>query len=325
MTTLGQRIREHRRRAGLSQEALARRMDVSRQAVTKWESGQSAPSTENLFRLAELFGTTVDLLLPSKGADAPAAEAPPPLWSRIRWRPRVLAALAVTAGYLVFYLLGRILWCPLEDSSLLGWLLWERPSGGESYLYGWLLSSGLFWWAMALSALTALLGWYRLSCTTCAYFLIGFLMGLVLGPHPPGAAMGHGHYGWAFWGCIYLLSLPMGLLAERAGRKGVTFASRRRRDWSCARSCPPFWRRWQKRPEICKKSPERMHTLHPLRTPFYGRTARYSSNQSSTTSRAATGVTLPRISLDSSDRIPDCEAVIPGISVRSPPLSTRMP
>ena len=82
---------------------------------------------------------------------------------------------------------------------------------------------------MALSALTALLGWYRLSCTTCAYFLIGFLMGLVLGPHPPGAAMGHGYYGWAFWGCIYLLSLPMGLLAERAGRKGVTFASRRGR------------------------------------------------------------------------------------------------
>ena len=196
MTTLGQRIREHRRRAGLSQEALARRMDVSRQAVTKWESGQSAPSTENLFRLAELFGTTVDLLLPSEEADAPAAEAPPPLWSRSRRRPRGL---------------------------------WERPSGGESYLYGWLLSRGLFWGAMARSALTALRGGYRLSCTTCAYFLIGFLMGLVLGPHPPGAAMGHGHYGWAFWGCIYLLSLPMGLLAERAGRKRVTFASRRGR------------------------------------------------------------------------------------------------
>lgn len=219
MTTLGQRIREHRRRAGLSQEALARRMDVSRQAVTKWESGQSAPSTENLFRLAELFGTTVDLLLPSEEADAPAAEAPPPLWSRIRWRPRVLAALAVTAGYLVFYLLGRILWCPLEDSSLLGWLLWERPSGGESYLYGWLLSSGLFWWAMALSALTALLGRYRLSCTTCAYFLIGFLMGLVLGPHPPGAAMGHGHYGWAFWGCTICCPSPWGCWRnERDGR-----------------------------------------------------------------------------------------------------------
>ena len=41
MTTLGQRIREHRRRAGMSQEALARQLDVSRQAVTKWESGVS--------------------------------------------------------------------------------------------------------------------------------------------------------------------------------------------------------------------------------------------------------------------------------------------
>ena len=38
-----------------------------------------------------------------------------------------------------------------------------------------------------------------------------------------------------------------------------------------------------------------MHTLHPLRTPFYGRTARYSSNQSSTTSRAATGAGLAAV------------------------------
>lgn len=229
MTTLGQRIREHRRRAGLSQEALARRMDVSRQAVTKWESGQSAPSTENLFRLAELFGTTVDLLLPSEGADAPAAEAPPPLWSRIRWRPRVLAALAVTAGYLVFYLLGRILWCPLEDSSLLGWLLWERPSRrGELSLRlapqqrSLLVGHGPLRPDGAAGVVPALLHHLRL-------FSHRIFDGAGSGAHPPGAAMGHGHYGWAFWGCIYLLSLPMGLLAERAGRKGVTFASRRGR------------------------------------------------------------------------------------------------
>ena len=229
MTTLGQRIREHRRRAGMSQEALARQMDVSRQAVTKWESGQSAPSTENLFRLAELFHTTVDLLLPPEQAGPSKAEAPPPLWSWERWRPRVLAALAVTAGYLAFYLLGRVLWCPMADSSLLGWLVWNRPSGDGSYLYGWLLSSGLFWWAMALSVLTALLGRYRLSLVTCAYFLAGFLTGSLLGPHPAGAAFGHGDYGWAYWGFTYLLSIPMGLLAERAWRKGVTLRGRRGR------------------------------------------------------------------------------------------------
>lgn len=132
----------------------------------------------------------------------------------------------VLAGYLIFYLLGRVLWCPMEGSSLLGWLVWNRPGGDGSYLYGWLLSSGLFWWAMALSVLTALLGRYRLSLVTCAYFLLGFLTGFLLGPHPAGAALGHGHYGWACWGFTYLLSLPMGLLAERARRKGVPLRSR---------------------------------------------------------------------------------------------------
>ena len=229
MTTLGQRIKEHRRRAGMSQEALARQLDVSRQAVTKWESGQSAPSTENLFRLAELFHTTVDLLLSPEGAGPAGAEAPPPRWDRNRRRPRVLAALAVTAGYLIFYLLGRVLWCPMAGSSLLGWLVWNRPSGNGSYLYGWLLSSGLLWWAMALSVLTALLGWRRFSGVTCAYFLLGFLTGFLLGPHPAGAACGHGHYGWACWGLTVLLSIPAGLAAERAGRRGVTLRSRRGR------------------------------------------------------------------------------------------------
>ena len=61
--TLGERIKNQRTRVGLSQERVAELVGVSRQSVTKWESGQSAPSTENLFRLAEIFGTTVDMLL----------------------------------------------------------------------------------------------------------------------------------------------------------------------------------------------------------------------------------------------------------------------
>ena len=61
--TLGERIKNQRSRAGLSQERVAELVGVSRQSVTKWESGQSAPSTENLFKLAEIFGTTVDMLL----------------------------------------------------------------------------------------------------------------------------------------------------------------------------------------------------------------------------------------------------------------------
>ena len=63
--SLGERIKEQRKKSGLSQEKVAEFVGVSRQAVTKWETVQSAPSTENLFKLAEIFGTTVDMLLAS--------------------------------------------------------------------------------------------------------------------------------------------------------------------------------------------------------------------------------------------------------------------
>jgi len=61
---LHDRIKQCRQNVGLTQEQVAEAMNVSRQAVTKWENGKSAPSTENLFKLASLFGTTVDFLLP---------------------------------------------------------------------------------------------------------------------------------------------------------------------------------------------------------------------------------------------------------------------
>lgn len=59
---LSENIRQKRKASGLSQEQLAEQMGVSRQAVTKWESGQSAPSTENLIRLSKLLNTTVEQL-----------------------------------------------------------------------------------------------------------------------------------------------------------------------------------------------------------------------------------------------------------------------
>ena len=52
MMTLSERIRQCRQQAGLSQEQVAELVGVSRQAVAKWEAGTSAPSTENLLRLA---------------------------------------------------------------------------------------------------------------------------------------------------------------------------------------------------------------------------------------------------------------------------------
>ncbi|MBP3376665.1 MAG: helix-turn-helix transcriptional regulator [Clostridia bacterium] len=64
--SIGQRISELRRRASLSQEYVAEKIGVSRQAVSKWETDASAPDTYNLIALAELFGVSVEYLATGK-------------------------------------------------------------------------------------------------------------------------------------------------------------------------------------------------------------------------------------------------------------------
>lgn len=65
------------------------------------------------------------------------------------------------AVYLLIYLIGRMIWCDIGESNLIGWLFTISPAGEHSYLYGWLLSSNLFWYALAISALPSL--WVSLS------------------------------------------------------------------------------------------------------------------------------------------------------------------
>lgn len=58
-----QRLAELRRSKGFSQEGLARKLGLSRQAVSKWERAESSPDTENLISLAKLYGVSLDELL----------------------------------------------------------------------------------------------------------------------------------------------------------------------------------------------------------------------------------------------------------------------
>jgi transcriptional regulator with XRE-family HTH domain len=60
---LGENIQRFRKRAKLSQEDLARELIVSRQTVSLWETGQTMPTIDNLIRLREIFGVTVDDIL----------------------------------------------------------------------------------------------------------------------------------------------------------------------------------------------------------------------------------------------------------------------
>ena len=61
--TLGERLKMYRTQKGLSQEKIAEMLDVSRQAVTKWEAGQTTPSSDNLIALANLYDVSLDELI----------------------------------------------------------------------------------------------------------------------------------------------------------------------------------------------------------------------------------------------------------------------
>ena len=58
-----EKLKEIRKNEGLSQEQLAEKIGVSRQAITKWETGKGLPDVENMVIIAEIFKTTLDELL----------------------------------------------------------------------------------------------------------------------------------------------------------------------------------------------------------------------------------------------------------------------
>lgn len=209
---LSERIRENRIRCGLSQEQLAEKMEVSRQAVTKWESGQSAPSTEKLFKLAEVFGTTVDLLLPAE--------------EKKQSRFDSAGALAMIGAFLGLYLIARF-FCTTEPIYSLRYWLFHYDNLRFTYLYGWLLNQGLWWYCMAICVVSAFLRKSAFAWTSFGGFTMGFVLGELLGPFPEGAPWGHGHYGWAIWGGVFLFSMVMGGIGQRMQGRGVALKSKK--------------------------------------------------------------------------------------------------
>lgn len=61
--SIGQKLKECRKKAGLSQEQLAEKLCVSRQAITKWESDRGMPDVGNIQSISKLFGVSIDYLL----------------------------------------------------------------------------------------------------------------------------------------------------------------------------------------------------------------------------------------------------------------------
>ena len=74
--TLDKKLARLRKREGLSQAEGSEELDVSRQTVTKWETGTSRPSIENLQSLSRLYNVPLEYLLDESGDELPAPAAP---------------------------------------------------------------------------------------------------------------------------------------------------------------------------------------------------------------------------------------------------------
>ena len=104
--TLGRRIQALRKEQALTQDALAERMDVTPQAVSKWENDQSCPDIMSLPQLARELHTTVDTLLTGEAAATPALpqKKPEELIVRISIHPDNEARVCLNLPFTVFRL-----------------------------------------------------------------------------------------------------------------------------------------------------------------------------------------------------------------------------
>ena len=111
-----------RKESGYTQLDLAEKVRVSRQAISKWETGRALPSAENLKYLSELFGVSVDYLLSDDITEEPKQTkqepAPEPLAEEavfpekeegktVRWKYITALLLAVLLGLLIGVFVGK--------------------------------------------------------------------------------------------------------------------------------------------------------------------------------------------------------------------------
>ena len=135
---LGAHIRQLRTGQGLSQEMLAEKLDVSRQAVAKWERGTSLPTTANLLALSRIFGCSVSELTvtPQKSEQEPAGQTVSPGQDPIPESHKSLPHFLVFAG-VILLVLAAVLCLVVAVGTLLVYLVTPAaPEGVIGYADG---------------------------------------------------------------------------------------------------------------------------------------------------------------------------------------------
>lgn len=106
---LGQRLKQLRTEKHLSQETVAFELNVSRQAVAKWENNASKPSTANLMAICDLYGISLDELISNKSnkSNEYSAEQTEPNKSKVK---TAIVILSVVGGILLMLSVILTVW-----------------------------------------------------------------------------------------------------------------------------------------------------------------------------------------------------------------------
>lgn len=118
---LSEKLYKLRKKSGLSQEQLAEQLNVSRQAISKWEQGTAVPESEKLISISNYFGVTVDYLLKEDTEDTMNTTA-----EVVEENPKMMAGIVICiAGIVAMVIWGLLsIFRPetsnqLSDSSMI--------------------------------------------------------------------------------------------------------------------------------------------------------------------------------------------------------------
>lgn len=103
---IGEKIHQIRKLSGMTQEELAEKMNVSRQTVSKWETGASAPDLENAIRLCELFQISLNDFM--RGGQSMEQETKITLQDIIKLNRRSRQMTVTLIGGLFFLMIGAL-------------------------------------------------------------------------------------------------------------------------------------------------------------------------------------------------------------------------
>lgn len=215
---IGDKIRALRKERGMTQDAVASALDVTRQAVAKWESNQAAPSTTNIMRLADLFQVQFQDLLSQE--EIPIAEIQKYIVKVAQAEEKrknkretakhfFVSGLKISGCYFLLYLICLIIFHLL---------------GAPDYIWSWSTSHYVLFASFLYSLAGCLLYREKMGYYTFFGTVIGLIAGSIVGAISTKSTILHFNNGWIalmiFEGGFSLCGLVVSFIKTTRGTEG---------------------------------------------------------------------------------------------------------